>query len=183
MMNPRSAPVASMAESITSASTSSSTRADPRPRKPIEQRRDRPEIDDARHMTRSRIGRVVGEEDQLGAAAPAQPDLVAVPQRPLGHLLVVDERAAARPSILQDEAAIVLPDDLGVLARNVDADRAQIALAPAADAEDRLVDDDDPRTERVVDLQARRFDVVCFGHGHAGFAFSTPISMRNPVKS
>ena len=34
MMNPRSAPVTSMAESITSASTSSSTRADPRARKP-----------------------------------------------------------------------------------------------------------------------------------------------------
>ena len=108
-----------------------------------------------------RVGRIVREEHELGAAASAEPDLVAMPQRPLGDLLVVDERAAARPAILQHEPAVFELNDLGVLARHVGADRAQIALALAADAEDRLVDDDDTAAERIVDLKARTFRRGC----------------------
>ena len=48
MMNPRSAPLTSMAESSTSDSTSSSTRPDPSARKPFEQRGDLPQVADRR---------------------------------------------------------------------------------------------------------------------------------------
>ena len=125
MMNPRSAPVASMAESITSTSTSSSTRDEPRLAEPIEQRRQRAKVDDPGRVAGMRVGRVVREENQLGTAAAAQADPVAMAQRPLGDLLVVDERAASRPAILQHEPPVVEPHDFGVLARHVGADRAR----------------------------------------------------------
>ena len=134
-------------------------------------------------MAQPRVGARVGEKHQFGAAAATEADAVPMPQRPLGHLLVVHERAVARAAVLQQERAVVVAHDLRMLARHVDADRPQIALALPADAEDRLVDEDDPRAERIVHLKARRSDVGGFCHGHTGFAFSTPISIRNPVKS
>ena len=130
-----------------------------------------------------RVGRVVREENQLGTAAAAEANLVAMAQRPLSDLLVVDERAASRPAILQHEPPVVEPHDFGVLARHVGADRAQIALALAADAEHRLVDDDDPPAERIVDLETRSVRGDGVRHGQMGFALSTPISRRKPVKS
>ena len=164
MMKPRSAPVASMAESITSTSTSSSTRDEPESAQPIEQRRQRPEIDDARRVARMRLGASSARKIISRAAAASQANLVAMAQRPLGDLLVVDERAASRPAILQHEPSVVQPDDFGVLARHVGADRPQIALALAADAKHRLVDDDDAPAERIVDLEPREsFGAVVSG--------------------
>jgi hypothetical protein len=94
-----------------------------------------------------RIGGVIDEENQIGTAAAAQPDSVAMPQRPFGDLLVVDERAASRSSIPQHEPPVVLSHDLGMLSRHIGAGRPQMAIALAADAEHRLVDDDGPPAE------------------------------------
>ena len=153
------------------------------PAEPIEQGRQRAKVDDAGRVADMRIGRIVREKNQLGAAAAAEANLVAMAQRPLGNLLVVDERAASRPAILQHEPPVFEPHDFGVLARNVGADRAQIALALAADAEDRFVDDDDAAAERILDLEARNFRGDGVRHGQMGFALSAPISRRKPVKS
>ena len=127
--------------------------------------------------------RVVREEHQLRTAAAAQANPVAVPQRPLGDLLVVHERAGSRPAILQHEPPVVEAHDLGMLARHIGADRAQIALALAADAEHRLVDDDDPPAERIVDLETGNVRGAGVRHGQMGLALSAPISRRKPVKS
>ncbi len=129
------------------------------------------------------VGRVVREENQLGTAAAAEANPVAMPQRPLGDLLVVDERAASRPAILQHEPPVVQAHDFGMLARHIGADSAQIALALAADAEHRLVDDDDPPAEGIVDLETRNVRVDGVRHGQMGLALSAPISRRKPVKS
>ena len=81
MMKPRSAPVTSIAESSTSASTSSSTRPDPSAAQPFEQRRHLPQLRRGRDgalFHRRRL--VVDEEDDLGVAGIPEPDLVAVRQ-------------------------------------------------------------------------------------------------------
>ena len=105
MMNPRSAPLTSIAESSTSDSTSSSTRPVPSARSPSSS---------AAIWRRSPIAVVVGgllgeprpiggQEDHLRAAAAAEPDAVAVHQRALGDLLAVDVGAVARRPVAQDE--------------------------------------------------------------------------------
>ena len=86
----------------------------------IEQRRQRPEVDDARGVTGVGVGRVVEQEDHLDAATAAEPDRVAMTERPFRDLIAVDERAAARAAILQYERSIDL-DDFGVLARHIGA--------------------------------------------------------------
>ncbi len=80
-----------------------------------------------------------------------------MPQRTLGDLFVVDKRAATRPAISQDESAIFELDNFSVLARHVRAERAEIAFALAADAEDRLVDHDDAPAKWIVDLKPGDF--------------------------
>ena len=103
-------------------------------------------------------------------------------QRPFGHLLVVHERAVSRAAIFQHVCAVFAQRNLRVLARYVHAGRPQVALAFAADAKHRLVDDDDAAAERVVDLEARR--LVGDGVGaHCGLAISTTICTNTPVKS
>jgi len=72
----------------------------------------------------------------------------------LSSAVVIDERAASRPAVSEQEDPVFEADDLGVLARHVIAGRSQIALALAADPEHDLVDDDDPGTKRVVHLES-----------------------------
>ena len=156
------------------------------PAEAIEERRERPKIDDPRGVALVRLGRLVDEKGHLHAAATAQSNPVAMAERPFGNLFVVDERAAPRPAILQHEAAVVVANDLGMLARHVRADGPQIALALPSDPEHRLVDDDDARTERIIQLESRNSGGGGGGgvrHGQLGLALSTPISSRNPVKS
>ena len=126
MMKPRSAPLTSIAESSTSASTSSSTRPEPSARSPSSS---------AAIWRRSPIavvvalldgGRAVGEQEHhLGAAAAAEPDAVAVHERPLGDLLAVDVGAVAR--------ALVAEEELVVLRRRSRRGRARPRCRPAGD--------------------------------------------------
>src|SRR5206468_8197560 len=101
-------------------------------------------------------------------AAPAQADAVAMLQRPLGDLFVVNEGAVARAAILQHVLAVVAQRNLGVLAGDIHAVRAQIALALPPDAENRLVDDDHTAAAGVVDLETRRVVLGGGGFGHSG---------------
>src|SRR5262245_25379241 len=104
-------------------------------------------------------------------------------ERPLGDLLIVDERAASRAAILQHERTVIEAYDFGVLARHVGADRAEIALALAPDAEHGFVDDDNAAAERIVNLEPRDLHGECVRRSQLGFAFSTPICVSMPVKS
>ena len=79
MMKPRSAPVTSIAESSTSASTSSSTRPEPSARRPSSSAaiwRSSVAAETALRLDRRRL--VVDEEDDLGVAGLAEPNLIAV---------------------------------------------------------------------------------------------------------
>ena len=153
-MNPRSAPVTSMAESITSASTSSSTRADPRARRPSSRDATCRKSATAEAPVPEGAPGLVQQEDQFSAALHAEPDLVAVPEHALGDRLVVHKRPTAGPAVSKQPAAVVALLDLGMLARNVDAAHAQIALGAAADAEQRLVERHHTLPLRVADLQS-----------------------------
>jgi hypothetical protein len=154
MMKPRSAPVTSIAESSTSASTSSSTRPLPSARRPSSSAAICRRSPMAVVVALSWAGAGVGEqEDQLGAARPSEPDAVAVDQRALGDWLVVDVGAVARLLVANDEAAVV-GHDLGVVARDLAAGQAQIVGLAPADAERVLADRHDAPAERVGDLQA-----------------------------
>jgi hypothetical protein len=99
----------------------------------------------------------------------------------LGDRLVVHERPAARAAIAEHAAARAVPLDFRVLARDISADDPQIALAPAADAKDRLVDRHDTPPRGVVDLQPGRCAHHAVLRHHAGFAFSKPIWTSMPV--
>ena len=83
MMKPRSAPVTSIAESSTSASTSSRTRPRAERAQALEQRGNLPQVADAPSWWPCpAAGAAVGEQEhQLGAAAAAQPDPIAVRER------------------------------------------------------------------------------------------------------
>ena len=84
-MKPRSAPVTSIAESSTSASTSSSTRPDPSARSPSSSAaicRSSVAAEIGALLDRRRL--VVDEEHDLGVAGLAEPDLVAVREHLLG---------------------------------------------------------------------------------------------------
>jgi len=76
-----------------------------------------------------------------------------VPQGPFGHLLVVHKRATARPAVPEQKPAIFELNNFGVLARNIGAERTEVAFALAADAENGFIDDDNAAAERVVDLK------------------------------
>ena len=107
MMKPRSAPVTSIAESSTSASTSSSTRPDPSARSAFEQRRHLAQLGrrrDGALLDRRRL--VVDEEHDLGVAGLAEPDLIAVREHLLGDPLAVDEGAEPRLLVADDAAAV-----------------------------------------------------------------------------
>ena len=150
MMKPRSAPVTSIAASSTSASTSSSTRPEPSARRPSSSAASWRRSLTALACDRSVCaGRVAGQEHDVGAAGAAELDAIAVRQLVLGDRLAVDEGAVARALVAQDPVAVLL-DDLGVLARHVAADQAEVALGAAADAQQRLVDRDDALAEAVV---------------------------------
>ena len=84
----------------------------------------------------------------------AEADPIAMPQRPLGHLLVVHERPESRAAILQQEPAVFRAYDLRVFTRHVGAHGAEVAFTPPPNSENGLVDRDDPAPQRIVDLQA-----------------------------
>jgi hypothetical protein len=101
----------------------------------------------SRHVT-------VTEEDESGAAGPAETNLVAGAELAFGHGLAAEEGAEARLPIAQDEATLFL-DDFGVVAGNFGAAEPEmVALAPP-DQKRRLTDRDVPVTELILDLQAR----------------------------
>ena len=164
MMKPRSAPVTSMAESSTIASTSSRTRPDPSARRFFEQGRHLAQLARRRHrafLHRRRL--VVDEEDNLGVPGLPEPNLIAVRQHPFAVLFAVDEGAEPR-LLVADDADAVLKADLGVDARDVGPRQPQVGFAPASDSEQRLVDVDNAAPERVGDDKAGGRDDV----GHEG---------------
>ena len=119
----------------------------------LEQRRELPQIVDGAGVRAVGVRRTVaGQEHHVGAAGATELDAIAVRQLVLGDRLAVDVGAVARALVAQDPVAVLL-DDLGVLARHVAADQAEIALRAAADAEQLLVDRDDALAEAVVDFQ------------------------------
>ena len=82
-------------------------------------------------------GAAVGEQEhELGAAGAAQADAVAVRERALGDLLVVDVGAVAGLRSRISEPAAV-ERDFGVVARHFAAGQAKIVRFAAADAEKR----------------------------------------------
>ena len=95
---------------------------------------------------------VADEEHHVGAAGTAELDTIAVRQLVLGDGLAVDVGAVSRALVAKNPVGVLL-DDLGVLARHVAADQAEIALGAAADAEQFLVDGDNALAEAVVDFQ------------------------------
>jgi hypothetical protein len=122
---------------MTRVSTSSSTRP----------------VEDGGHLRQvARVGRrrpehrrrvVVGEKDDLDVVAVPQADGVAVQERPLGDLFVVDERAVARGAVAQQVAPVVVADDFGMLARHVGADELQIGGRAPSDQEDGTFEPND----------------------------------------
>ena len=86
--------------------------------------------------------RSLGHEEQLDRVRPAEADAVAVLKGSLGDLLAVDERSVAGGAVAQ-EIASILQHNLGVFARHVGADNLQIGRRPAADHEQRSIEDDD----------------------------------------
>ena len=113
-MNPRSAPPTSIAESSTSVQHTARAQ---RPQA-FEQRRNLAQIAD--RCGRGRLVHLrlaVGEEKHdLGAAAAAEPDAIAVRQRLLGNLVAVDVGPVPGGPILQDETAVRTGRDLRVIA-------------------------------------------------------------------
>ncbi len=97
----------------------------------------------------SMAGAAVGEEEHhLGAAAAAEPDAVAVHERPLGYLLAVDVGAVAR-ALVADEKLVVLGVDLGMVARDLAAGQAEIVGFAPSDLEVALRDRHDTAAQGV----------------------------------
>ena len=149
MMNPRSAPLTSIAESSTSASTSSRTRPEPSARRPSRSAAIWRRSPIAVVVALSMAGSTVGEEEHhLGAAAAAEPDAVAVHERALGYLLAVDVGAVPR-ALVADQELVVLGVDLGVVARDFAAGQAEIVGFAPPDLEVALRDRHDTAAQRV----------------------------------
>src|SRR4051812_6634038 len=91
-----------------------------------------------------------------------------------GQRLAVDERAEPRATIRQD-VRTVFEHDPRVLARDVPSGHLQVGRRAAADGELWFVD-----RNGALSLNIGNAQTWC---GHAGFAFSTPVWTRTPVKS
>ncbi len=183
MMNPRSAPVASMAESITSTSTSSSTREEPSPRSRSSS------VVSGRKSTRPDAWL-----SRESAPSSARNTISALPLRPSRILSLWRSGRSVTCSSFTN----VPQRDPRSFNRNRPSSRRTISACSrdtSVPTERRSLSLFRPmrntglsmRTTRgpsgSFDLKARRSDVGGFRHGHTGFAFSTPISIRNPVKS
>jgi len=151
-MKPRSAPPTSIAESITSASTSSSTRPDPSARSLRAGLRSDADRRSPWSWTDPAVRHLSNQKHDLGPTGAAKPDPVAVRQPLADHLRLIDERAVARATVLDDEAAS-LDDDLGVVARHFAARQTQVVRLAAPDGERLLVHRHDTPADRVGDLQ------------------------------
>ena len=101
----------------------------------LEQRRDLPKVaDGGRRRAVDRRLRVGEQEDHLGPARPAKPDLVAVHEHALGDLFAVDVGPVAGIPVLQLETVSV-DSDFGVVARHLAARQPQVIGLAAADFE------------------------------------------------
>ena len=163
MMKPRSAPVTSSAESSTSTSTSSSTRPDPTARSASSSvaiwRRSPTAAADAAVAS---AGRLIDQENEIGAVQPADVDAIAMLEHALGDRFAVDECAASRSPIPEREP-VALPLDFGMIARDVGTVEVQIVAAAAPDDEQVLLDGDGPRAERVGDFESGAGHAEAFG--------------------
>ena len=112
-------------------------------------------------MLLARHAVVADGEDDARVARLAEADRVAGLQLALGDLLAVDERAELRLAVAQQDPA-VLHEQLGVLAGDVGAGDADVALAAPAEGQHRPLDGNRAAAERVGDDQTRS-DVG--GHG------------------
>ena len=142
----------------------------------VEERRNLPEVDDRRGVRSVGVRGVVEQEHQLGAAAAPQADPIAVREHLLGDRLVVDERSAPRVAIAKQPAPAAVLFDLGMLARDVDADDLQLAFAAPADAEQGLVDRHDAPAQGVADLKSGR-------DGHSACRSVMPVLQNGAVDS
>ena len=149
----------------------------------FEQRRQLAQVVDRARMRAVGVRHALaGQEHDVGAAGAAELDAVAVGQLVLGDRLAVDVGAVARALVAQHPLAVDL-DDLGVLARDVAADQAQVALGAAADAQLRLGDRDDPLAKAVVYFEPRVCHRESPPSGPGRFiitGFRTPSAAREP---
>jgi hypothetical protein len=123
----------------------------PRPQRSqaLEEGRDLTEVADGRGRRpvdrRLRIGE---QEDHLGAARPAEADLVAVHQDAFGDLLTVDVGAVAGIPVLQLEA-VAVDRDFRMIARDFAAGQAQVVGFAAADFERALRNGNDAPSQGI----------------------------------
>ena len=110
-------------------------------------------------------GESASEEDHLGPAAPAEPNPVAVGERPLGDLLAVDVGPVAGVTVAEHEM-VVLRARFGVIARHFAAGQAEVVGLAPADFELPLRDRYDPPPEGVGHFEA--------GIGHGGSLMEDP---------
>ena len=117
MMNPRSAHPTAIAESMTSRSTSSSTRAELKARKPFQQRRQLAKVPNHGGPA---VYLVTGghQENDLRPATASKSNTVAVGQRLLLNLGIVDKGAVSGPAV-SDDIVVTISDDLRMVARHL----------------------------------------------------------------
>jgi hypothetical protein len=138
------------------------------PTQRVEQRRDLSEsADDSRRAaTGRRVGaRVVDQEYELGPGRPADLNLVAVHETPLGHGGTIDVRAAPRPAVANQVIAVA-SQDFGVITGHVGPRQLEVVHRAAPYREGRLVEDNDPPALGVIDFKAC---VLNLGHGCADY--------------
>src|SRR5262249_1102941 len=99
-------------------------------------------------------GAVVSEENELGTGSPSDADTIAVGERTLGNFDPIQQRSSSRTAIA-DRVPPVTRDNLGVLARDIDAAQDEIAGRTSPDREDLLVDGDETPAQRIDDFKAR----------------------------
>ena len=151
MMKPRSAPVTSIAESSTIASTSSSTRPEPSARSPSS----------SAAICRSSLAADTALVSTDGASSstkntisvsPAWPSRIWSPCASTFSLCFSPlTKVPNRDCLSRMMQAPFSSADLGVDARDVGARQPQVGFAAASDREQRLVDVDDAAPERVGD--------------------------------
>ena len=157
MMNPRSAPVTSMAESMHEGQHLVEHAARPERAQALQQGGDLAKVADrgARVLlergARQRL--LVEQEHHLSTAAAAKPHQIAVRQRFLGDLLAVDERAIPRATVAE-HVLFVVACDVGVVARHVAAHELQIIAAATADGKRGLLERHNAPPEGVSDFEA-----------------------------
>ncbi len=151
MMKPRSAPVTSMAESITSASTSSSTRPDPRARRPSSS---------AAICRRSPTAEVVCWSTEPETAASSRRKTISAPplrpsriRSPCASVFSVTcsllTKVPYREPRSRSVYVVALERDLRVVAGDIAADQLQVVAAATTDGKHRLLEGHHAPPERI----------------------------------